>query len=121
MPPIALRLRVDRRIAITLGRRRHQVASSVLARKRQHIPRPNRTYIQRLDPIPQIVERARRRSQMKHSVKRPRIERGTNVMLHEREMPIFQQVFDIQFCVDNLITGVRQNSRAYLRHPWNSH
>jgi hypothetical protein len=57
-----------------------QILRAILASQFEDIHRSHGAYTQGLDAMFEIIERARRRREVEHIVKRSRIERNTNVM-----------------------------------------
>ena len=66
--PVRLRLRMDQRIAVDLGRRRHQEARVLRHRQAQRVVRPEAPDLERLDRKVQVIDRARWRREVQDTV-----------------------------------------------------
>ena len=94
--PVGFRLRMLERIAVALRCRTDEAPRAVPSRKLQHVPRPNRSGIQRLDGMLQIIDRARERREMKDAIHRTgQVQWFTNVVFDKAEIGVIEQMFDI--------------------------
>ncbi len=87
MPPIGLRLRMHLRIAVDLLRRGRQEPRAMQLRQPQRVMRPVRPDLQRMQRQPQIVDRRRRRREVKDEIDRFVDEEGLgDVLVDEQEL-----------------------------------
>jgi hypothetical protein len=98
MSPVTLWLRVDLGIAVYLGRRSQQVSASLFFCQAQRFVRTQRTDLEGLDRLFQIVHRAGQGSQVQHGIQRPRnVDVMGYIMFDEHEIIVPGQVSDIVY------------------------
>src|SRR2546423_6409930 len=70
VPPVALRLRMDERVAVHLARRGEQEARALVLREAERVVGPVRADLERVQRHAQVVDRARERGQVEDDVDR---------------------------------------------------
>ena len=96
VPPVALGLRVDLRIAVDLGGRREQVARTLGLGQAQRLVGAQRADLERRDGLLQVVDRTRRAGKVENPVHRALdVDEAGDVVLDELEGRVADQVGDV--------------------------